>query len=152
MNPSSLTAHIDKSFIRDVNDVIENMKNGHEQFVDARSPSRYAGEEPEPRKGVRAGHVPGSHNLHYALLHKPDGTMYRGDELRAKFMDAGIDIDHPVITSCGSGVTAAILFLALTVLGSQKISLYDGSWTEWGGRHDLPLEVGPPGTGSNLDP
>lgn len=151
VSPSRFTPRLNRSRIRDADDIIENLTSGPEQLVDARSPSRFAGEEPEPRKGVRPGHIPASRNLHYALLHKPDGTLYRGDELRTKFRDAGIDIDRPVITSCGSGVTAAILFLALTVLGSQKIFLYDGSWTEWGGRHDLPCEVGPPGSRSIND-
>ena len=92
---------------------------------------RFRGEEPEPRQGVRGGHIPGARNVHYATLLKPDGTLKPRQEI-GRFADAGVDVAKPVITSCGSGVTAAILTLGLTLLGAKDHALYDGSWTEWG--------------------
>ncbi len=102
------------------------------QIADARSPVRFRGEEPEPRPGVRPGHVPGARNVHYAALLKSDGTMKSPDEITAVFHAAGIDESKPVVTSCGSGVTAAILTLGLERIGAKDHALYDGSWTEWG--------------------
>lgn len=111
---------------------------GGEQVADARGAPRFRGEAAEPRPGVRAGHMPGARNLPYAALLNADGTMKRGAALEAAFRDAGIDPDRPVITTCGSGVTAAILSLGLAELGRSS-RLYDGSWAEWGGREDTAV-------------
>jgi thiosulfate/3-mercaptopyruvate sulfurtransferase len=113
------------------------------QIADARSPSRFRGEEAEPRPGVRPGHIPGARNVHYASLLNPDGTLKPPAELSAAFAAAGIDIKGPVVTSCGSGVTAAILTLALTLLNAKDHALYDGSWAEWGSAADTDAVTGP---------
>lgn len=123
------------------------VRNKHEvrsapQIADARSPARFRGEEPEPRPGVRPGHIPGASNVHYASLLNPDGTMKQPAELAKVFMSAGIDAAKPVVTSCGSGVTAAILSLALTMIGARDHALYDGSWAEWGSAPDTDVATG----------
>lgn len=112
------------------------------QLLDARSAGRFAGTAPEPRPGLRGGHMPGACNLPFADILTPDSTMKRGTALETAFREAGIDLDQPVITSCGSGVTAAILSLGLAVLGRPS-RLYDGSWAEWGGRDDTAIETSP---------
>ena len=101
-----------------------------------------AGEEPEARAGLRSGRIPGSKNVHYATLFNADGTMKEGDVLRAAFEAGGVDLDRRIITTCGSGVTAAILMLGLARLGHLDASLYDGSWAEWGQFEQLKVEVG----------
>jgi thiosulfate/3-mercaptopyruvate sulfurtransferase len=111
------------------------------QVVDARSPARFAGEEPEPRAGVVPGHMPGAINLHYARLFNPDGTYKRGDELRTVLAEAGVDPDRPIVATCGSGVTAATLAFALHLLG-REVPIYDGSWGEWGADPATPKATG----------
>ena len=118
--------------------------DGTAQIADARGPGRFSGEEPEPRAGMRAGHMPGARNLHYAAL-SDNGYLKDLDGLRAAFAGAGIDPDRPVVASCGSGVTAAVIDLALASLGAPDHRLYDGSWAEWGGREDTPVATGPAG-------
>ncbi|WP_424971982.1 3-mercaptopyruvate sulfurtransferase [Dinoroseobacter sp. S76] len=137
-----MTVQRQAHLIKDVTQVAAAAKLGVPQVVDARSPSRFRGEDPEPRPGLRAGHIPGSKNLHYASLLAEDGTMKPVPELRAAFEAAGIDLSKPVITSCGSGVTAAILSLALERIGHRDHSLYDGSWSEWGMYDGLKVATG----------
>ena len=128
--------------VRDVTQVAAATKLGDWQIVDARSPARFRGEEAEARPGLRAGHIPGSKNVHYASLLHEDGTMKDLDDLRAVFEAAGVDPMQRTITTCGSGVTAAIVMLALTRLGNGHVSLYDGSWAEWGQFDQLQVETG----------
>jgi thiosulfate/3-mercaptopyruvate sulfurtransferase len=127
--------------LRSASDVLANVSSRREQVVDARSPARFSAQEPEPRPGVRGGHIPGARNVHYARLLNADGTMKSPAELSQVFAESGVDVKAPVVASCGSGVTAAILLLAMKVIGAPDGALYDGSWSEWGSRTDLPLET-----------
>jgi thiosulfate/3-mercaptopyruvate sulfurtransferase len=111
------------------------------EIIDARAPGRFLGIEPEPRKGLRAGHIPGSKNVFFKTLLHDDNTMKSPDDLRVVFEAAGVDMSMPVITSCGSGITAAIINLALAHIGSNNHFLYDGSWAEWGMSQTLPIEI-----------
>ena len=141
------TGRQNASMVRDVTQIAGAAKLRDEQIVDARSPGRFRGDEPEPRAGLRAGHIPGARNVHYASLLNPDGTMKGIDATRAVFEAAGVDLARPVVTSCGSGITAAILHLALPRMGHARNSLYDGSWVGWGAYPDLAGETGAGGTG-----
>ncbi len=127
--------------VRGIADVAKGLASGAIQVADARSGSRFRGEEAEPRPGVRPGHMPGARNVHYASLLAADGTLKPQAELAKAFTSAGINLEKPIVTSCGSGVTAGILTLALTELGTRDHALYDGSWTEWGAS-DQPLATG----------
>lgn len=126
--PATFTAKLNTMMVRS----LEQVASSTAQIADARSGSRFRGEEPEPRRGVKPGHMPGAHNVHYAGLIAENGTLRDPVSLHAKFTDNGIDLAKPIITSCGSGVTAAILTLALTELGVKDHALFDGSWAEWG--------------------
>ncbi len=136
------TASRDAGLVKDVTQVAAAAKLGSHQIVDARSPGRFAGTEPEVRQGLRSGHIPGSKNVHYTTLLNADGTMKDETALREIFVAAGVDLDEPVITTCGSGVTAAILSLALERIGHRNHAVYDGSWTEWGAYPDLAIATG----------
>jgi thiosulfate/3-mercaptopyruvate sulfurtransferase len=125
--------------IKDVTQVAAAAKLGDHEILDARAPGRFLGEEPEPRAGLRAGHIPGSRNLHYRTLLNEDGTLKDAAGLRAAFAAAGADLGRPVIATCGSGVTACIIALALERLGHRDHAVYDGSWAEWGMYPDLKL-------------
>ena len=130
------------NLVKDVSQVASASKLGDWQILDARSAERFRGEVEEPRPGLRSGHIPNSLNLPFPDLQNPDGTMKDPDALRAAFAVAGVDLGRPVITSCGSGVTAAILSLALEIVGHRNHALYDGSWSEWGMYPDLKVEKG----------
>jgi thiosulfate/3-mercaptopyruvate sulfurtransferase len=138
--PRHFTARLDHGAVASQSDVERQLKRGV-QLVDARSSARFAGEEPEPRPGVRPGHIPGSLNLPYRDL-VVDGRLRPRAELERRISAAGIDLSRPITTTCGSGISAAILSLAFESLGRSSVPVYDGSWTEWGGRTDLPAETG----------
>jgi len=126
--------------VRDLSAMRDNVATRREQVLDARSAGRFAATEPEPRAGLRGGHIPGSLNLPSDTLLRPDGTLLSAGELRKRFEAAGVDFTRPVATTCGSGITASVLAFALHLLGHPKVAVYDGSWTEWGGRTDTPVE------------
>lgn len=128
--------------VKDVTQVSSASKLGDFEILDARSAGRFRGEEPEPRPGLRAGHIPGSKNIFYGDLLNEDGTLKSQDELVEHFKAKAVNLDKPVITSCGSGVTAAIINLALDRIGKTDHALYDGSWTEWGMYPTVPVETG----------
>lgn len=127
-----ISGNFTASFRPDMVKSITQVASEAAQIVDARSPTRFRGQEPEPRPAVKPGHMPGAQNLHYASLINSDGTLKPQKELAEIFATTGIDIEKPITTSCGSGVTAAILALALLELGAKHHALYDGSWAEWG--------------------
>ncbi|OAN78564.1 3-mercaptopyruvate sulfurtransferase [Sulfitobacter sp. EhC04] len=137
-----MTVRLQNQLVRDVTQVAQASKLGDPQIVDARPPARFRGDAPEPREGLRAGHIPGSRNVHYETLLNDDKTMKAPEALRAVFEAAGVDPVKPVITTCGSGVTAAILALALERMGQTTWSLYDGSWAEWGMFPTVPIATG----------
>jgi thiosulfate/3-mercaptopyruvate sulfurtransferase len=137
-----ITVSRQHALVKDVTQVAHAAKLGEAEIIDARSAARFKGEAPEPRPGLRAGHIPGSKNVPYASLLNPDGTMKPVADLRAVFEAAGVNLSKPAITSCGSGVTAAILSLALDRMGHKNHALYDGSWAEWGMYEDLAVEKG----------
>ena len=139
------TARLDTAHVRDLSAMRQNVDTQEEQVIDARSAGRFAGTAPEPRPGLRGGHIPGSRNLPYTDLVLPNGKMRPPDELRQMFDAVGADLRQPIVVSCGSGTTACSLALALDLLGATNVSVYDGSWTEWAGRSDTPVETGRPG-------
>ena len=116
--------------------------SGEHELVDARSAARFAGEEPEPRPGVVPGHIPGAKNLPYSQFFRDDGTWKQGDELRREFESVGVDLAKPMVTTCGSGVTAAVLLFGAHLLGKDDVKLYDGSWAEWGADPATPKATG----------
>jgi len=138
--PRRFTARLRRSLVRDLAAMRRNLATRKAQVLDARSRGRFAGTEPEPRAGLRGGHIPGSLNLPYDELYQKDGTFLPADAILAKLESTGIDLARPVITSCGSGVTASVLALGLHVAGRTDVAVYDGSWSEWGGRDDTPIE------------
>ena len=137
-----MTVQRQAGLVKDVTQVAQASKLGDHEILDARSPGRFRGDEPEPRPGLRCGHIPGARNVPFQTLLNPDGTMKDPAALRAVFDAAGVDLARPVITSCGSGVTAAIINLALERIGHRDHALYDGSWAEWGMYDDLKIAKG----------
>jgi thiosulfate/3-mercaptopyruvate sulfurtransferase len=127
--------------LRGVGDMLRNVLTREELVLDARAAGRFTGAVPEPRAGMRSGHIPGSVSVPYTDLLNADGTFRTAGEVRGRFEAAGVDGSRPLVTSCGSGVTACILTLGLRVAGFPEGAVYDGSWTEWGGRPDTPIEV-----------
>jgi thiosulfate/3-mercaptopyruvate sulfurtransferase len=138
-----MTVSRQAGLVKDVTQVAHAAKLGLAEVLDARGPGRFAGTEAEPRPGLRSGHIPGSRNTPFSTLLNADGTMREPAELKAILQAAGVDLAKPVITTCGSGVTAAIVSLALERIGHRNHALYDGSWSEWGMYEDLPVATGP---------
>jgi thiosulfate/3-mercaptopyruvate sulfurtransferase len=143
---SALGPAFDAALFRDIEAVRQIVERRDVQLVDARAAGRFTGEAPEPRAGLRSGHMPGACNVPWGGLVNADGTLKSTAELRAAFEGGGVDLDAPIVTTCGSGVSAALLALALARLGREDVAVYDGSWTEWASRTDTPIVTGPPGS------
>lgn len=142
MRDRHITVSRQNHLVKDVTQVAAASKLGDIDILDARPPGRFRGDEPEPREGLRSGHIPGSASLYFQRLLNDDGTMRSPNELKKFFETAGVTLSKPVITSCGSGVTAAVLNLALERIGHRSHALYDGSWAEWGRFGELKVATG----------
>jgi thiosulfate/3-mercaptopyruvate sulfurtransferase len=142
--PATFKASYDAKRVRSMQQLIANVESRAEQVIDARPAERFEGRAAEPRAGIRSGHIPGARNVPYAgLFNAATGEMKSLDELRAAFTGAGVKLDAPIVTSCGSGVSAGVLTLALYRLGIADTALYDGSWSEWGQEKGPPIATGP---------
>jgi thiosulfate/3-mercaptopyruvate sulfurtransferase len=135
------TARRNADLVRDLSDMKSLIKDRTAEIVDARTAERFAGKVPESRAGLRSGHIPGAHNLPFAKLIAKDGTLKPAPEVERLFEEAGVDLSKPVVASCGSGITASVLALALAEIGHRRTSVYDGSWSEWGADQNLPIET-----------
>ena len=142
--PATFKAAFDPTYTRSIQQMVANLASRTEQVLDARANERYQGKAAEPRPGIRAGHIPGSLNLPYNnLVNAATGEMKSLEEMRAAFLGAGVKLDAPIVTSCGSGVSAGVLTIALYRLGVENPAIYDGSWTEWGAADGPPIATGP---------
>jgi thiosulfate/3-mercaptopyruvate sulfurtransferase len=142
VRPTPLAPAYRPDLVRDLQAVRRDLADGGAQLVDARSAARFRGEAPEPRPGLRSGHMPGARNLPWSELVEVTGKLRSPQALRAAFQAAGVDPGAPIVTTCGSGVTAAVLALGLARLGRPDTPVYDGSWAEWGGRSDTDVVNG----------
>ncbi len=142
LTATTLQPHFAADLVADISDVRKALSTGSEQVVDARAAARFSGDAPEPRPGVKPGHMPGALNLPFDRLLTPEGRMKAPEDLTQTFETAGVDLDRPIITTCGSGVTASVIALALERLGRSGVAVYDGSWSEWGGRPDTEIATG----------
>lgn len=138
---SQYKATLQPHLVWSVEQVKDNLEGKEVQVIDARGKARFNGTVPEPRKDVRGGHIPGSKSVPYTEVLSPSGTLLTPEELGSKFENAGVPTEGPVVASCGTGVTACILALALHRTGKEDVAVYDGSWTEWGSRSDTPVET-----------
>jgi thiosulfate/3-mercaptopyruvate sulfurtransferase len=142
IRPGHFTPRIYGAAVADKEEVKRLLGSGTAEIVDARGATRFTGEEPEPRPGLASGHMPGARNLPQGELFEPDNRWKRGDALRTAFEQAGVDLSKPMVTTCGSGVTAAVLLFGAHLLGKEDVRLYDGSWSEWGADPDTPKATG----------
>ena len=142
LRPTRLQTAFRQELVRSAGEVTAILDDQPQQMVDARSAARFRGEVPEPRAGLRGGHMPGARNVPFDRLLTLDGLMKSADEITAVFQAAGVTLGAPIVTTCGSGVTASVLALALARLGYGDVPVYDGSWSEWGGLPDAPIVTG----------
>lgn len=140
--PAGFAATFRPELVTDVEALMANLESKERAVIDARAADRFAGTAPEPRAGLRSGHIPGSYNIPSSKMTNADKTVLSADDLKKLYVDdLGLDIDKPIATTCGSGITACILALGLFLLGKEDVKVYDGSWTEWGGHPDTPVET-----------
>lgn len=145
VSPETFTATMNPALVKNLREIQRNMDSAEFQLLDLRSAGRFWGRDPEPRQGLRGGHVPGSLNLTWNDLVDPDTkTLLPVADLKAKFEQSGLRVEQPIACSCGSGVTACMGAFGLYLLGNRDVAIYDGAWAEWGANHQLPVETGQP--------